>query len=326
MLLTVLIPTHTNRHQFLYRILSYLSVSNCFYPIIVIDSSSPELIKINQDTIKQISLKIRPKHMILDTNLNLYEKMTIASDYIETPYSVIIADDDFIVPSSLNLGINFLESNPEYSIVHGYAACIETPENKVFGEVINSNFYSQRSLEINDTKKRLQNHMRDYATTFYSIHKTFHLKSNFKKLSECKWLDFRFGELLPSCLSVIQGKTKKMNCLYMIRQSNRYNLRPNKRKKFKDWIADPDWSLNYKHFRYTLAYEIAKKEGIQFEQAKNVVKDAFFSYLVNITQKAKSVDRCEGNEDLILETLLKPESRFHKDFMPIYNTITNTEK
>ena len=98
---TIVIPTF-NRLKYLRRILSYYNGFEENYNIIVADSSSSKNKKLNNKSVLIFSnldiqyidkypSKIEPNHKINDT-LN----------YINTKYSVFCADDDFIIPKSID--------------------------------------------------------------------------------------------------------------------------------------------------------------------------------------------------------------------------------
>jgi hypothetical protein len=142
-----------------------------------------------------------------------------------------------------------------------------------------------------------------------------------RKTPESGGLDFRFGELLPSCLSVIQGKAKKLDCLYMVRQSNPVSEAHNpKGYSIYGWIAETDWSDHYKHFRYCLAEELSRYDSISMEEAKHIVKYGLWLYLATVMFNPQ-----EQNDQLSLPAILRPSSFFHVDFMPVYRSITDSK-
>ena len=54
-----------------------------------------------------------------ESNIFVTSKIFEGASLIQTDYSVLCADDDFIIPSSLNKCINFLKNNKSYSSAHG---------------------------------------------------------------------------------------------------------------------------------------------------------------------------------------------------------------
>jgi glycosyltransferase domain-containing protein len=128
--LTIALPTF-NRPDFLKRHLGFLARLNFTYPIVVLDGSNEANQKINRSIIeKNNSLKIT--HDCYPESLNQTVRIQKGFEKIHTKYSVIIADDDFLLPSSLELCISFLEKNEDYVSVCGRAPCFfvrSTPLN-----------------------------------------------------------------------------------------------------------------------------------------------------------------------------------------------------
>lgn len=147
-----------------------------------------------------------------------------------------------------------------------------------------------------------------------------------------------FDELLPCCLSVILGKIKQLDGLYLIRQDHGKRIvLPN----WFEWITNEAWYPSYCTFRDCLAEAIACKDGITLEEAKLVVEKAFAGYLAHFILKynptnsqwrsiAKQIPGARTIWDTLkplrnkycLSNLLKPGSPYYKDFMPIYNIVT----
>jgi hypothetical protein len=157
-----------------------------------------------------------------------------------------------------------------------------------------------------------------------------------------------FVELLPSCLSLIQGCTKKLDCLYMLRQVHPH------RKQLPtafEWIVDPQWAVQYRRMEDCLADELILRDRISREEALETVRKAFWFHLGKLLDKKwrqrygrqSSVrNRVEAvvpgssqiwqlgrsilggrKNRMLLPSLLRPSSTYHADFMPIYRAIEN---
>jgi len=113
---TIIIPTY-NRPKYLERILSYYNGFEENYNIIIADSSSDKNKKINK---KIISLFSNLKILCLNNysyKINLYYKIADTLNYVNTKYSVLCADDDFIITNGLSQSVAFLEKNSDFSVV-----------------------------------------------------------------------------------------------------------------------------------------------------------------------------------------------------------------
>src|SRR5205807_487 len=80
-----------------------------------------------------------------------------------------------------------------------------------------SSSYRQRAIESADPLERLRDHLSNYTATFYSLHRRADLQRNLA-LTYDYAPDYQFGEILPSSLSVIQGKVACIDALYVVRQ------------------------------------------------------------------------------------------------------------
>lgn len=108
--LTIVIPEH-NRPKRLKRIL-YFYLENGFNNIVVPDSSNKEFEYLSEFKDKIIYRHYPRKHLV--------EKILAIKDNVKTPYVILCAEDDYMMPSALNKIINFLESNNDYISAQGY--------------------------------------------------------------------------------------------------------------------------------------------------------------------------------------------------------------
>jgi hypothetical protein len=159
-------------------------------------------------------------------------------------------------------------------------------------------------------------------------------------------------EVLVGCLSVLQGKVKRLDCLHIFRQHHqgRYGA-----ADFYDWMTSPQWATTYGGFRDCLLEELVRQDRLSPEEAREVVKRAFWPWLANRLmsrwRKREGLDgrrrlghlrevarripilkeawrairsRMPGEEaGVSLPALLRPSSPYYRDFLPIYHTITN---
>ena len=352
-MLTLVLPTK-NRADFLIRLLTYYNERRLAFHLVVADSSDHEQVEQTRRAVKALEQGLNLDHRVYPPEIGVFDKMCEAVNCVETPYAVLGADDDFFVPSALGEAVQFLQDNPDYSVAHGEAAVINLgPEATAYGHIAGVGRYNQRTIDLATGSKRLVDHLRNFSTTWYSVHRTEQLRRNFQKVA-APGLDYGFGELLPSCLSLIQGKSKKLDGLYMVRQVHSAQTAPN-HGDFFDWVADPTWGTRYKYFRDCLAAKLVRQDGISMGEARGVVKQAFWLYLANglvkkwhgyyDPRKIRPLNRWKqavrmipgarrawyalhsfnsAQRDVIsLPALLHPSSRYHADFMPIYQAVTD---
>jgi len=315
-LLTIVIPT-ASRCIFLNRLLNYMCLAKFNCKIIVADSSHSTDLQTNIHLVKQLSSELNIKHISYPKEFDIYHKSDLATQEVKTPYVVITADDDFLILNALNEAVCLLEKNNDYSAVQGVGLVFNIESGVYYGEIQNINCEHIKAIGHNSASQRLIEHLKNYGATWYSVHRTSQLKVNLKKTIELK-LDFRFSELFPSSLSAIQGKCIKIPSLFNIRQS--HHIRTSHAQtnyQMHDWIADNHWSSQYNRFREYMAGELAKYDNIAIENALNIVKQAFFYYIIT----AKTTKSTIKDESISIHKLLTPSHPFHANFLPVHKII-----
>lgn len=344
-MITLLIPT-MNRSDFLIRLLRYYRDIG-FQGRICVGDSSEEI----------HTTRTRREIGALNGKLNIFyreypglDNNECAGDLLEsvsTPYAVLLSDDDFLVPGSLERCAMFLESHPEYSAAHGLAGTFSLKSSGAYGAFQWVESYWQRPIEGENGMQRLLDHLGNYSVTLFSVHRTDQMRAMYRNVSPVS--DQAFAEMLLCSLSVIQGKVRELDCLYLVRQAHDRMYSRSGLSDVYDWITNPDWLLSYQIFRDCLAGELARQDGISVEEAREVVKQAFWSCLAQsltkkwhgrytpnsrlreaarrvpglrrIWRKVRSFIPGKENE-MTLSALLRSSSPYHADFVPIYWAIT----
>lgn len=259
--ITIVIPTH-NRQHYLTRILDYYS--NVDVQILVADSTNPRF-------------KMRDKYNNVNyyhyPNMNFTEKITSTIKNIDTPYAVLCADDDFIVPSAIDKCIEFLNNNYDYSVALGKYLCFNKMANhwKIgYPEGVAS--------ESDDPSERFYNHLSSYHTpTFYAVHRV----DIFKVIWEAAFNytdDIRFGELLPTLLTVIYGKMKILDVFYSAKELNSDSF-GQKTNSIAFFINEGSFARKYKRFRECLTNALVTEVDVSKRRAKTLINGAMNKYL-----------------------------------------------
>jgi glycosyltransferase domain-containing protein len=211
---TIIIPTY-NRSNYLRRILNYYNEHGGNSNIIVADSSSDENKKLNKKGISSLSNLTLLHLSDYPTSISASHKVDDALNYVNTKYCVFCADDDFITPNGIKQSVDFLEKNPDFTVAHGYyiSFCLKADKREK-QKFCWKRGYQYESITFPEAKSRLFSHFSNYyAATFYAVHRTDFLKMIFKETIKFTD-DVRFGELLPSMLTLIHGKMKRLDILY----------------------------------------------------------------------------------------------------------------
>lgn len=315
-MITICIPTK-NRPEFLSRLLHYFQDTGCKYPIFIGDSSDnfTETLNIIE------SLKLNITHFECP-GLSVAEAVHYLAKAITTSYAVGISDDDFLCINGVDKCVEFLEKNSDYTAVHGRAIGTGIDESGPYGDIDFVHYYQLATLEADSGSQRL----RDYLTTrfhviTFSVHRTEVFVAMFQDFtSQESWTTqpFTFDELIPSTISAVRGKIGEIDCLHVSRFGYK---RDDFRLSHKKWIVCPEYPMGFKCLQDRLVKELMRQDNISKEKASETFNEIYESFLELYLVSAHKYDEKYN----ILPSLLT-DSPYHKDFMPIYSSITKYEK
>jgi glycosyltransferase domain-containing protein len=319
---------------------------------VIADSSDSEHAPEIRRAIDSLGSGLKLEYRSYKSDVQVIDKLNDVLGVVDTPYTALGADDDFFIPSGLNRAAVFLESHPDFIVAHGEAVAFRLKSDESHGPVDIAFEYRERTIDDALGSERLRSHFARYTSTWYSVQRTGRLRDNIGKIAALKLEPAHFTELLASGLAVIQGRVKKLQGLYMARQA--YPIQREYTPSIVDWITDPDWASQYARFRDCLAEELARQDGISLDEAREVVEQAFWSYLAlglmkrfpahyvqdgsGLRHRLRGAARRlpvirqawyhvrsffpSGENKMSLPVLLRPASPYHADFMPIYRAIT----
>ncbi len=278
---TVLIPTY-NRAHLLKDLLSYYRGLRFPHPIIVADSSPEPIRQANQDIVDACREVLDIRYERYPEDIDPLLKILQGLRQVTSEYVVICADDDFIVPKGIDQCVRFLEQHPDYSVAHGrglWVSCYTDSAGHRQLRIAPYHF-SLSSIKMDDPICRLEVHLSGYRPTFYSVHRTVQLVRNIEITYEAA-VGYRLGELLPSCLSVIQGKVKSLDVLYIVRRV----ISDSAGRTIPSWsveMASGDYAHRYQRCRECIVRELQKVVAMPIEEAKKVIDGAFEVYVAKI--------------------------------------------
>ncbi len=351
-MLTVVIPTH-NRYDRLSRALKYILSFDRDIAVIVADSSTKEA----DGKTGALLRNSRIRHIKYGTDVTVIQKFSRVLDQVKTPYAVFWGDDDILIIPALEECVKFLENNKDYSIAHGEGCTFKMSEACDESRIEWVAPYPLHAMTDESGSERLLKHISNGSTNFYSVYRIEELKKNMRLCSSSGISDI-FLEMLMGLLPIVQGKTKKIDRLYLLRESVDISQRYIFHLDIFDWLASDNFSNSYKIFSKYLSEELVLCDGIDSRKAREVVKRVVWSYL-NMklpgafaakykkretqsirTRIRKMVTSMPGanrftlpvldlirahdpfSADLSMQKMLKKSSPYYKDFMPAYRIIT----
>lgn len=295
-LLTILVPTY-NRPKALRATLEFMSKS-FDGTIIVIDSSTREALEENKKTTIACD-RDTIDHKILPSDIDVSYKFELAANMVKTKYTLFCGDDDFIVPSAALDAVRILEEDETVRSVTGRALHLHLNKSKSLS-ITN---YRQRSCEKDGWIERLEDYVRPYSTTFYSVQTAIDIKSTIEAMQKYGIRD-RFAELFAAFANVTRGKVNRMDRLFLVRGSNEPNRASSQSQKFWSYLFNPEFSEGVSSFLDGTLKYAETVNGAATDEAENAVKKIISDLLAlnyfcdpkEAHQIAKQVD--EGPDQL----------------------------
>ncbi len=300
----LIIPTY-NRPEYLKRILEYYNQCEMNCCIFVGDSSIENIISINEKTISKIT-KLSVSHIKYPSDINPFYKNADIIKYVTQKYCAICADDDFITPSGIEACVEFLNANPDFTCAHGnyFGYCVKKNKKDEI-RFLWKPLSTTDSITLPDSEARMAYHFAHYSATFYAIHRTEFFKFIFQENMKYT-IDYQFGELLPTLLTMIYGKMKKLDIMCNVREMN-----PNSTNwtcnSMNDYIKDGTYNEKYTRFRECLAHHLMLNSKLNLEEAIDCIDHGMAEYLQNFCNRS-SIPRKAG---IFLENMQLPQSIDH---------------
>ena len=155
------------------------------------------------------------------------ERLNFAIAEVKTEYMVLLADDDYMLPSVLLSGLEFLQNNPDYSSVQGKVLTVNELYEKSDLLFKSYKAFDQPAwLEDAHPTARLAAHFQQYIFTFYSVQKSVVWKQFFNhiypKIKDHPSFSLNYPaifELAQSIHCVLHGKNKMLDEVYLVRES-----------------------------------------------------------------------------------------------------------
>ena len=355
-MLSIVLPTK-NRPDFVRRALQYYSKMRFQGPIYIADSSDAEHAEQMQRVLESSASQLKIVHCAYPSD-GIAVSHYKAAQAIGTKYVANTTDAAFLVSSALERCVAFLEHHPDYVAAHGRVVTLSLCFPGAYGAVNGVRPLLHRSIEGETASARLMDHLSHYSEILYSVYRTETWRTMWAH-AHLPMTRALAGEMLPSCLAVVLGKVKQLDCLSLVRQSfqQRASL-PDPH----DEITGLEWSASYHAFREQLTQALVRQDRITVAEAQEVIKQAFWAYLAKWMGRVWQVRYARRKAGIVLQArtalrerlrvvpwlrwtwrmvtshlpgeahamslfaLLRPSSPYHRDFLPIYQTITQQQQ
>lgn len=282
---SILVPTK-NRSAFISRLLAYYASFNNTHPIYIGDGSDEDEKKIIQSVIEQYAGKLQIYYFYFP-ELNDRQTFTKLAELSKETYCAFVGDDDYLIPSSLSKCADFLSNNASYRTAQGKAVLFTLNESGAYGTLKGSHVYwDRKEIEFETAVERVNYFSRNYWVPQFSVHRREEFLAD--SVEYCHVTDKSFGEILHCFTFACNGKSKFIDCLYLVRQGHnaRYVL-----PGILDWLTGETWHDSFKVFIQSLGRCISKCDSISIEDGEKIIKEAFTEgYLKTALRKQASVE------------------------------------
>lgn len=227
--LTLVIPTY-NRNYYLSRCLWY-HAHFPFGEIIVADSSPEEKKAVNRETVQKIremfGANIRYLEYEPETEKyggDIYRKWGDAVQHVETEYSKICTDKEFVLPDAVNMCVEFLEGHLDYNTADGLSLLLRNLTGNTAVSKWEAWTPQNKSYEDDDPVERCRDAIRTgknplgHWNMLTAIRRSKFHKGIYKELMRYSLNDIRIGDFYPQLLSILCSKRKYFqNIPYLVR-------------------------------------------------------------------------------------------------------------
>ncbi len=271
-LVGIIVPT-LNRPDFVIRQLNYYASLNSPYNLYYSDAGNPENAKKIKDEIEKLKNKLNIVYLVSPAGNSIRAVIQLLTS-VQEKYVAFMGDDDYWIPDAVNQCAEFLEKNPDYETAIGKSVTFKTENNAVFGKIKAIHDYPRHSIEDDTASERLFNYLGpNLSAITAAIMRTDHLLNYYQDSVEIKDANIR-GEILPSCLMLIAGKSKVIDKLGFVRQIHDSHF---KLSDMFDWILNNEnWHSSYTLFKDRIVTALMAKDNISPEKAKQVFKQSLW--------------------------------------------------
>lgn len=308
-MVAIIIPT-MNRSSFIRRLLSYYSHSLYESTIYIADSSDDILhIKAIKEAITDVShnLNVVYKHY---PKTNIEEAKRLILLQVSEKYASYCGDDDFLIPSTLKKCAIFLDNNQNYSNCHGTGVYFKIYDDSLFGIIQTASEYRLLANEYDDPYLRLSSYLRDYWP-IWTVRRVGEFKKTLGLLKTIPLEGCR--EITMGCVPIIQGKTKLINDLYVLRQVHKNRFQSH--RSIEAFLSER-FHISYKEMHKIISNEIKNNTSKNKPETENFVHQEFVNYFSENTKATL----CKKEDGLIrkLKALISVNLPFIKFFYHKY--------
>ena len=275
----VLVITFWERKLYLERILEYYnSFEKETLPyIIIVDQSEHTW----EDKIQSPAID----EWLHLPNLNFYEMQKFVINHTKKKYFFLLSDDDFAIPSSLEMGVNFLDKNKEYISATGQIISLKRKRN--FTSLYGFQAWTRKGLCDNDKKVRLSNAFDNFKENTHVIYRSGTMLTALDIVinsidSKNSLAPIRYWGFILLLVSSLEGKIKiNLNCVSLVRTSRDLSGSGTNHNDFPEYPKVLERDLKIESIKDRINYQnplsdfVTKHLNIDFKISKKLIYKLF---------------------------------------------------
>jgi len=213
-----------------------------------------------------------------------YSKIADALGRVRTPYVAMADNDDFFFADALGEAARFLSAHPDYATCGGQGAVfwvLPSPSSGDKGLLYGNNIEwkctrETKSIDGDSARERIRAQAVSTADTFfYDVKRTGEARKHYQIVRDLGPKDLFIFEQVVCFLTAIAGKAKRLDTLYLARQSNSpASSGGSHAQRFGDWFGRmlvESWSEDFTKFVNVASAFLAASDGISEEDARDCV-------------------------------------------------------
>ena len=263
----ILIPTK-GRSLFVIRLLNYYQSVQCPHPLYIGDASEQKYAAMIQAHILTLNISV---HYFNWENIGPNQTIVMLAQEAfndSVKYCAFHGDDDYFIPQSLFCAAKFLSNNPTYKTCQGRAALFTLDRPGAYGNLASvDDYWGINELDQDTPIKRLKYFSGNYFVLQFSTHRTLEFIHSSEAYMSIK--NDSLGELMHCWTFAISGKSKFIDCLYLIRHSHPAATH----LPMLDLLLKPTWSSDIETTKEALTNQLSRKAKISKDEAFEIVMD-----------------------------------------------------
>ena len=272
-MLTIIIPTR-NRPNHCAAIIRFLTNQGTPHRIVVADSSDPAEAELLRTAC--------PRETVIHsfpTEIGPADKYMAAIDLVDTPFAVLVPDDDITFPHALDRCLAYLIAHPDSMAAHGYILDFGIQDHTF--DLVRVRWFTP-TIGEDDPLQRLYHLTQRYQPFFWAVFRTdaFRTALRHARIPEI----ILFQEMTFMATSVLLGKVARLPCVYSLRGMEESLSLPSQTHPFFALLDDSEaFFEHYAVYRNALAAFIESEirptscEPSQLKHALNLMHAVAFA-------------------------------------------------